>query len=577
MDETITGTDGDDVLNGTNASETILGGAGDDRLRGRGGDDVLQGGAGNDFIVGGGGFDVLDYSDFDQSFGDGQTLDSGDGVVLDMREPDSGGFVLVRVDRDDDGVFEEVDRVQVTLGGGRGIEALRTSQSDDIFTGNDEDNTVFGSSGGDDVFVGGGGTDTLDYTDAETRVFLSPSGEAGTLLIDKPSDPSDLVSGFETILSDPERPGTILAGPDAFRLAEAEALDVDLAEGRAVLGDGEFTLAIAGFRDVRTGGGDDRVVGDAQDNTFIGSRGDDAYLGGDGRDRLVYGDDVDAAFTLGLDGVVTLRDGDDAVVGRDTVARFDLEAGQVDFIEGIGTDNFFRDDDVLDGSADGGLPLSLRVAGSDVRAVFEEDAGGFSAGDAFGFDAVGFGRVTGTAFDDDLAADRFVAVVFDGGAGDDRLRGGALADVLRGEEGDDRLLGGPGVDVLFGGEGADRLVGQEDVDILDGGLGADVLTGGSGADLFLFSEQAIVAEDPGFDVVQDFSPDDRLEIAVLEVSARDAFGLAQVGGVAAGIAFGLDAGGTEIVLRADGLDEDLTIDADEVFARLRIDPDEFLG
>lgn len=117
MDETITGTEGDDVLNGTNGPEVILG---------LGGNDVLQGGTGDDFIVGGGGFDILDCSDFTQNSGDGQTVDAGDNIVLDMRQPDRGGFVLARIDRDDDGVYEEVDRVQVAQPGGRGIEGLRT-------------------------------------------------------------------------------------------------------------------------------------------------------------------------------------------------------------------------------------------------------------------------------------------------------------------------------------------------------------------------------------------------------------------------------------------------------------------
>jgi Ca2+-binding RTX toxin-like protein len=54
-----TGTDGDDVIFGTNDSDDISGLKGHDRLHGRGGNDILGGGEGHDVVFGGLGNDVL--------------------------------------------------------------------------------------------------------------------------------------------------------------------------------------------------------------------------------------------------------------------------------------------------------------------------------------------------------------------------------------------------------------------------------------------------------------------------------------------------------------------------------------
>jgi uncharacterized delta-60 repeat protein len=57
-----------------------------------------------------------------------------------------------------------------------------------------------------------------------------------------------------------------------------------------------------------------------------------------------------------------------------------------------------------------------------------------------------------------------------GGAGSDKLKGDAGADVLSGGAGDDLLVGDAGNDFLIGGGGADKLVGDADDDILVGGV-----------------------------------------------------------------------------------------------------------
>ncbi len=84
--------------------------------------------------------------------------------------------------------------------------------------------------------------------------------------------------------------------------------------------------------------------------------------------------------------------------------------------------------------------------------------------------------------------------------GNDTLLGGAGNDILFGSGGNDWLDGGKGNDILLGGTGNDTLIG---------GQGNDILIGGSGADTFVWK-----AGDTGNDVIKDFkaSEGDRIDL-----------------------------------------------------------------
>ncbi|MCX2543266.1 retention module-containing protein [Pseudomonas sp. COW5] len=84
--------------------------------------------------------------------------------------------------------------------------------------------------------------------------------------------------------------------------------------------------------------------------------------------------------------------------------------------------------------------------------------------------------------------------------GNDTLLGGAGNDILFGGGGNDVLDGGKGNDILLGGSGNDTLIG---------GQGNDILIGGSGADTFVWK-----AGDTGNDVIKDFnaSEGDRIDL-----------------------------------------------------------------
>jgi Ca2+-binding RTX toxin-like protein len=80
--------------------------------------------------------------------------------------------------------------------------------------------------------------------------------------------------------------------------------------------------------------------------------------------------------------------------------------------------------------------------------------------------------ILGLEGNDDLSGDDEEDTIC-GGDGDDVLAGGDQDDDLFGEDGNDELLGGGGNDELHGGPGDDQLRGDHGNDTLDGGTGID--------------------------------------------------------------------------------------------------------
>ena len=618
-DDTITGTDGDDDLRGTSGGEVIRGLGGDDALRGRGGDDrleggtgddtlrggsgddVLEGGAGDDTIIGGGGFDVVSYADV--GIGGSPETIGVRGVEVDFGDADADGFATASVDRSEDGIDgDERDRILVSAAGGRGVEGFEGSGYDDTFTGSDRDEVVFDSLGQDDL-DGGGGDDTISYRSSQfTQITVGPSG--GLSVLKDSVFLVDSISGFETVVAAGDS-GSSFGGNsfgviNLFDVLEPSPLPVDIDLGaetvtirRGSIGEDDITIRIVGLEDfdgVAGSVGDDTIVGGAKDDDFFGTRGDDTYVGRGGDDTLSYfssfreeSDDT-ASSILGL-GVNTLLD-EGEVVGRDTFAVFDVEAGTVELLEGVFADDLRLAENTIDASRGAPGPVSVRIDLEDGRvdATFAGDVGGFSGGDRFGFDVWGFANLVGTKLDDILLGDDGSNRI-EGGRGEDRIRGGDGRDRLigqngdddiRGEDGNDRLDGGRGDDELRGGSGDDRVFGQRGDDLITGGLGADALGGGTGADTFRWTSGQIGADaGRNVDIVIDFQTDDFALIAGERFSAREAFDLAREEAVVEGVEFGVNIFGNQIVLRADGEDQGEGIDSSEVFARLRIEPDDF--
>jgi len=178
----ITGTEGNDFLNGTDTSDIMTGKGGCDLLYGGGGDDTLEGGTGCDFLLGGSGND---------------RLDGGSG--MDMMLGGSGDDTYV-VDNRFDMIFDEysggMDTVESSVSYALGgyLENLRLTGNspirgtgnslDNVLTGNGANNILMGCGGndtldgrgGDDTLEGGRGSDTYLYRRADGRDTISDYG-----------------------------------------------------------------------------------------------------------------------------------------------------------------------------------------------------------------------------------------------------------------------------------------------------------------------------------------------------------------------------------------------------------------
>ncbi|HEX2296512.1 MAG TPA: calcium-binding protein [Actinomycetota bacterium] len=133
----VVGSDHDDVLTGGGARDVF---------RGRGGDDVIHTGAGFDRVDGGAGADELDG-----------------GPDVDLLSYDDSPVGVTASLRDGGGQDTAADSIA-------GFEDVEGSHFDDVLTGDDSANRLFGSYGSDSIFAGAGD----DYLE------LAGAGDAGS-------------------------------------------------------------------------------------------------------------------------------------------------------------------------------------------------------------------------------------------------------------------------------------------------------------------------------------------------------------------------------------------------------------
>ncbi|WP_299030423.1 DUF4214 domain-containing protein [uncultured Sulfitobacter sp.] len=156
-EDTVDGGSGDDALSGGLGADSVLGGSGNDLVSGQQGDDTLMGGEGDDAIFGGNGNDALKGdAGNDTLYGDAgsDTLDGGAG--LGDRADYTTSSAAVQID---------LNRMAQTGGHANGdilmnIEDAVGSAMHDILRGTDAVN-MLGGQAGDDLMYGRGGSDFL--------------------------------------------------------------------------------------------------------------------------------------------------------------------------------------------------------------------------------------------------------------------------------------------------------------------------------------------------------------------------------------------------------------------------------
>ncbi|MEV6341806.1 calcium-binding protein [Actinoplanes sp. NPDC051851] len=333
--DTITGGTDGDTLYGDDGKDTLYGRGGRDRLEGGAGADRLYGGARSDWLYGGSGADLLhgesgnDYlrgnTGDDSLYGDegddqlvqettadgADVLNGGSGTDLVNYE---GRKTAVVADLDgakrDDGSAGEHDSIA------KNVENLNGGYGNDVLTGNDTGNRIYGGYQGDDKLYGRGGADVLN-------------GFGGSDLLDGGSGNDYLMPDAHeyTPEADPDIPHTIAAdvirggsGFDAVDYSDREVNPVraDLTgtpgdDGR----EGEGDTVGADVEEIIGTPFGDHLIGNASGNVFWGGEGDDVIEGGGGADLLFGqgGDDELSGDDLGTDAADQLDGGPNGTLG----------------------------------------------------------------------------------------------------------------------------------------------------------------------------------------------------------------------------------------------------------------------
>lgn len=263
---------------------------------------------------------------------------------------------------------------------------------------------VLEAGAGDDLAIGGGGQDLLfGQLGADILIGGCNAGVA-------PLDASDRLDGG---------PGDdVLCGDSAFVVSRDVIIDLTLATAAAAA-----SGSTAGGDDLLVGGADnDALYGQLGGDTLFGDSGNDLLVGGLGSDRM-NGDDGDDVL-LGDEGRLVRVNGVDRVLVLESVVR-QTTSGEL--------------------SSLGATTGSTTAARDELRAMF---------GSSSAFVALfGLHARDGTRSLDAAGAQWSIAatpMAFVDASGDDTLRGGAGDDLLVGQLGDDALNGDAGDDVLIG-------------------------------------------------------------------------------------------------------------------------------
>jgi Ca2+-binding RTX toxin-like protein len=326
----IKGTNGNDILNGTDNDDEILGKKGNDTIRGKKGDDLLTGGADKDTYrwSEGDGYDTI------ISTGSAANEDTIaiDGSFYDFNWVRDGDDLLVGVVVDDNYDFADVggvSRIQNFFTGGDSIDYLTADVGDNnIFyspgggdariyvsavTGLDQGNyaeAVLGTAG-DDVITGGGGfkdfvfgddgDDTLSVENGTIGILTGGNGDdiitgadqADTLRGSQGDDLIDGGSSSDDTVRFNNSPDGILVNlsDEAVTYDFNGTADVEVAAGHALDGFGTVDT-ILNVEHVRGSNFDDIIVGNAADNTIDPLEGNNLVLAGDGNDFITLSSNI---------------------------------------------------------------------------------------------------------------------------------------------------------------------------------------------------------------------------------------------------------------------------------------------
>ncbi|MEO6570140.1 MAG: hypothetical protein ABIO83_01190 [Ilumatobacteraceae bacterium] len=437
---TLSGGDGNDVIQGGDGADTLNGDGDNDRLEGGNGNDTLNGGPGVDTLNGEGGEDTLSGGD------DADQIQGGPGNDVGHGGPGAD-----------------------LLQGGPGSATPNGTDGDDILIGDAGPDTIEGGTGNDHVYGDEQITDGACAADsADPGVPVEESGDRVS-----GGDGNDVVAGGfgndelyggsgDDLLCGNAGADTIDgdAGPDTTLIDANPAPQVDTSGGNDT---------------AHGGSGDDTVAGNFGHDVLLGETGSDLVSGGPGNDDLTGGTGNDRL--NGDDGVDVIV-GDDAVIASNPYRsmRQDPALLQID-VSGVGT-------------GVGGVPSCDAVGGALATDLADCIRGG-----------AGRDLIYGEGGNDDIDAGPDDDLVFAGTGSDNPVRGNSGADVMYGNDDADVMFGDSGADRMFGNAGNDDLRGGLDDDHMEGNEGIDIIRGEAGQDDLIGGSSVAGTSDAG-DVIE---------------------------------------------------------------------------
>ncbi len=366
--------------------------------------------------------------------------------------------------------------------------------------------------------------------------------------------------GTDQIVYDGARDASIDLRPATLKYEEGGGGRVSYAYGVH----GGFTIANGvTIENVRTGGGNDKIVGNdaanqlisgagndtvnggAGDDAIYGGAGKDVLTGGAGKDQFLYAEASESGVGLGRDVITDFTKGEDKLAlgqigakGFIGSAAFTGKAGEVSYHKGDGVTvvrvdvNGDRQTDFevelaglfdLDASdfIDLAAGMNDRLVGTAAADLLQGGDGNDTLIGAGGNDTLDGGNGSDTAdysantgnftIDLNIAGPQNTGSTgYDTLIGVDNLIGGRGANKFYGNDADNRLEGGAGTDLLYAGGGHDVIVG---------GTGRDLMKGGAGSDLFIFESTADSAVGADRDVIFDFTTDiDQLDLSRIDAN-----------------------------------------------------------
>jgi Ca2+-binding RTX toxin-like protein len=375
---------------------------------------------------------LADDTDFDPSPHETKTLPA-DGTV-DVAVNAGGGSDTINLSRS--------NLASTTIDGDDGDDIIVGTAAADVINGSDGSDRITGFRGGDtingdagnDVMIwnNGDGSDTNDggTGNDETLVTTGTADDAMTVIADGArtkfirTSPGPFSIDMGTV---EKLTITSFSGDDGLETAAGVtlAMNIDAGPGNDAIITGDAADLLQG------GDGDDTLTGGGGGDRIVGNRGGDTMNGGAGEDTMVWNN----------------GDGSDVMNGEAGVDRTEVN---------------------LSGAGD---TSTLKVEQGRVR-YDRLNPGPFnlSIGSAEIFELNTLGG------NDTLTTEPGVpiAVVADGGEGDDTFTGGDEPDTFFGGSGDDRLDPGLGNDVADGGDGNDALTIRDGAgDLGRGGAGFD--------------------------------------------------------------------------------------------------------